>query len=231
GGPHLMAALHVACSMALHMLTGIYVTAVGSCGTGTNDPWCANPFAVPGYGPGSLCTSRLCISQHGLTLPLTALVAGFGIQEIALVVLIFVSIGGMAHRLSCKADMLCILLAIASYVWVPLTWLLCVFPCWLRCFSLHPLTILWLVFFLISVNMPSGILAMVLLVSLWLLGRYTNVAGLVTPYDIHHYTSGPRGVAALATAPDGTYLAAVRRAALTGRTMLFTPSQLGSLLE
>nr|WLK26024.1 pp1a [Porcine reproductive and respiratory syndrome virus] len=231
GGPHLIAALHVACSMALHMLAGVYVTAVGSCGTGTNDPWCTNPFAVPGYGPGSLCTSRLCISQHGLTLPLTALVAGFGLQEIALVVLIFVSIGGMAHRLSCKADMLCILLAIASYVWVPLTWLLCVFPCWLRWFSLHPLTILWLVFFLISVNIPSGILAVVLLVSLWLLGRYTNIAGLVTPYDIHHYTSGPRGVAALATAPDGTYLAAVRRAALTGRTMLFTPSQLGSLLE
>nr|ATH86655.1 non-structural protein 1a [Porcine reproductive and respiratory syndrome virus] len=231
GGPHLIAALHVACSMALHMLAGVYVTSVGSCGTGTNDPWCTNPFAVPGYGPGSLCTSRLCISQHGLTLPLTALVAGFGLQEIALVVLIFVSIGGMAHRLSCKADMLCILLAIASYVWVPLTWLLCVFPCWLRWFSLHPLTILWLVFFLISVNIPSGILAVVLLVSLWLLGRYTNIAGLVTPYDIHHYTSGPRGVAALATAPDGTYLAAVRRAALTGRTMLFTPSQLGSLLE
>nr|AFY23055.1 proteinase [Porcine reproductive and respiratory syndrome virus] len=231
GGPHLFAALHVACSMALHMLAGVYVTAVGSCGTGTNDPWCTNPFAVPGYGPGSLCTSRLCISQHGLTLPLTALVAGFGLQEIALVVLIFVSIGGMAHRLSCKADMLCILLAIASYVWVPLTWLLCVFPCWLRWFSLHPLTILWLVFFLISVNVPSGVLAVVLLVSLWLLGRYTNIAGLVTPYDIHHYTSGPRGVAALATAPDGTYLAAVRRAALTGRTMLFTPSQLGSLLE
>nr|AYO89494.1 pp1a [Porcine reproductive and respiratory syndrome virus] len=231
GGPHLAAALHVACSMALHMLAGIYVTSVGTCGTGTDDPWCTNPFAVPGYGPGSLCTSRLCISQHGLTLPLTALVAGFGIQEIALVVLIFVSIGGLAHRLSCKADVLFVLLAIASYVWEPLTWLLCVFPCWLRCFSLHPFTILWLVFFLISVNAPSGILALVLLVFLWLLGRYTNVAGLVTPYDIHHYTNGPRGVAALATAPDGTYLAAVRRAALTGRTMLFTPSQLGSLLE
>nr|UHY43692.1 proteinase [Porcine reproductive and respiratory syndrome virus] len=231
GGPHLAAALHVACSMALHMLAGIFVTSVGTCGTGTNDPWCTNPFAVPGYGPGSLCTSRLCISQHGLTLPLTALVAGFGMQEIALVVLIFVSIGGLAHRLSCKADVMFVLLAIACYVWEPLTWLLCVFPCWLRWFSLHPLTILWLVFFLISVNMPSGILAVVLLVSLWLLGRYTNIAGLVTPYDIHHYTSGPRGVAALATAPDGTYLAAVRRAALTGRTMLFTPSQLGSLLE
>nr|AKS03936.1 polyprotein [Porcine reproductive and respiratory syndrome virus] len=231
GGPHITAALHVACSMALHMLAGIYVTAVDTCGTGTNDPWCANPFAVPGFGPGSLCTSKLCISQHGLTLPLTTLVAGFGVQEIALVVLIFVSIGGIAHRLSCKADVLCVLLAIASYVWVPLTWLLCVFPCWLRCFSLHPLTILWLVFFLISVNMPAGILASVLLVSLWLLGRYTSVAGLVTPYDIHHYTNGPRGVAALATAPDGTYLAAVRRAALTGRTMLFTPSQIGSLLE
>nr|WMM65936.1 PP1a [Porcine reproductive and respiratory syndrome virus] len=231
GGPHLTAALHVACSMASHMLAGIYVTSVGTCGTGTNDPWCTNPFAVPGYGPGSLCTSRLCISQHGLTLPLTALVAGFGIQEITLVILIFVSIGGLAHRLSCKADVLFVLLAIASYVWEPLTWLLCVFPCWLKYFSLHPFTILWLVFFLISVNMPSGVLALVLLVFLWLLGRYTNVAGLVTPYDIHRYTNGPRGVAALATAPDGTYLAAVRRAALTGRTMLFTPPQLGSLLE
>nr|QSV52438.1 polyprotein [Porcine reproductive and respiratory syndrome virus] len=231
GGPHLAAALHVACSMALHMLAGIYVTSVGTCGTGTNDPWCINPFAVPGYGPGSLCTSRLCISQHGLTLPLTALVAGFGIQEVALVVLIFVSIGGLAHRLSCKADVMLVLLAIACYVWEPLTWLLCMFPCWLQCFSLHPLTVLWLVFFLIAVNAPSGVLALVLLVVLWLLGRYTNVAGLVTPYDIHHYTNGPRGVAALATAPDGTYLAAVRRAALTGRTMLFTPSQFGSLLE
>nr|AKS03855.1 polyprotein [Porcine reproductive and respiratory syndrome virus] len=231
GGPHIAAALQVACSVALHMLAGIYVTAVGTCGTGTSDPWCADPFAVPGYGPGSLCTSKLCISQHGLTLPLTSFVAGFSVQEIALVVLIFVSIGGIAHRMSCKADMLCVLLAIASYVWIPLTWLLCMFPCWLRYFSLHPLTILWLVFFLISVNAPSGILALVLLASLWLLGRYTNVAGLVTPYDIHHYTNGPRGVAALATAPDGTYLAAVRRAALTGRTMLFTPSQLGSLLE
>nr|WNN28495.1 nonstructural protein [Porcine reproductive and respiratory syndrome virus] len=231
GGPHFTAALHVACSMAMHLLAGIYVTSVSTCGTGTDDPWCTNPFAVPGYGPGSLCTSRLCISQHGLTLPLTALVAGFGIQEIALVVLVFVSIGGLAHRLSCKADVMFVLLAIASYVWEPLTWLLCVFPCWLKCFSLHPFTVLWLVFFLISVNAPSGILALVLLVLLWLLGRYTNVAGLVTPYDIHHYTNGPRGVAALATAPDGTYLAAVRRAALTGRTMLFTPSQLGSLLE
>nr|UVH34399.1 pp1a [Porcine reproductive and respiratory syndrome virus] len=231
GGPHLVAALHVACSMVLHMLAGIYVTAVSTCGTGTTDPWCDNPFAVPGYGPGSLCTSRLCISQHGLTLPLTSLVAGFGFQETALVVLIFISLGGIAHRLSCKADVLCVLLAIASYVWIPLTWLICVFPCGLQYFSLHPLTILWLVFFLVAVNMPSGILALVLLVSLWLLGRYTNVAGLVTPYDIHHYTNGPRGVAALATAPDGTYLAAVRRAALTGRTMLFTPSQFGSLLE
>nr|QIC50031.1 pp1a [Porcine reproductive and respiratory syndrome virus] len=231
GGPHLAAALHVACLMALHMLVGIYVTSVDTCGTGTNDPWCTNPFAVPSYGPGSLCTARLCVSQHGLTLPLTALVTGFGIQEIALVVLIFVSIGGLAHRLSCKTDVLFVLLAIISYVWTPLTWLICVFPCWLRWFSLHPLTILWLVFFLISVNMPSGILALVLLISLWLLGRHTNVAGLVTPYDIHHYTNGPRGVSALATAPDGTYLAAVRRAALTGRTMLFTPSQLGSLLE
>nr|UNS08134.1 polyprotein 1a [Porcine reproductive and respiratory syndrome virus] len=231
GGPHLTAALHVACSMILHMLAGIYVTAVGTCGTGTNDPWCDNPFAVPGYGPGSLCTSRLCISQHGLTLPLTSFVAGFGFQETALVVLIFISIGGIAHKLSCKSDVLCVLLAIASYVWEPLTWLVCVFPCGLRWFTLHPLTILWLVFFLIAVNMPSGILALVLLISLWLLGRYTNVAGLVTPYDIHHYTNGPRGVAALATAPDGTYLAAVRRAALTGRTMLFTPSQFGSLLE
>nr|WGH53920.1 polyprotein [Porcine reproductive and respiratory syndrome virus] len=231
GGPHLAAALHVACSMALHMLAGIFVTSVGTCGTGTNDPWCTNPFAVPGYRAGSLCTSRLCISQHGLTLPLTALVGGFGMQEIALGVLIFVSIGGLAHRLSCKADVMFVFIAIACYVWEPFTWLLCVFPCWLRWFSLHPLTILWLVFFLISVNMPSGILAVVLLVSLWLLGRYTNIVGLVTPYDIHHYTNGPRGVAALATAPDGTYLAAVRRAALTGRTMLFTPSQLGSLLE
>lgn len=112
-----------------------------------------------------------------------------------------------------------------------LTWVACLFPLELKWISLHPITIVWSSAFLVFVNPAAGVVSIVLLIAAWLLGRFTNVVGLVTPFDIHSYTTSPRSVAALAGAPEGTYLAAVRRAALSGRSCMFVASGLGSVLE
>ncbi|ATP66628.1 ORF1ab polyprotein [RtMc arterivirus] len=231
GAPYLSALVHVAISIALHLIAGVYLTSVSSCGTGTNDPWCTSPFSVPVYGPGQLCSSKLCISDKGLTLPLIFAASNLGWSEAGYIALVFASLLFVANRLALKADLILVLCAMACYVNPMLAWIVCLYPLALRHFTLHPLTILWVQFFLVVCNAPAAMLAFVLLVCLWVLGKYTQVAGLVTPYDIHAYTGTPRGAASVASAPDGTFLAAVRKSALTGRTMMFAPSTTGAILE
>ncbi|QHD57628.1 replicase protein 1a [Arteriviridae sp.] len=228
---YLTAVIQVAVWMVCHMVVGIYITAVDQCGTGTHDPWCSNPFSVPVFGSGTLCTTQLCISPHGLALPLSTVLKDFGAREAGFVCLILASLAVIAHKLAVKADVFLVLCSLICYVHPLLAWVAACFPLCLTWLSVHPLTIVWVCFFLVTCNPPAGFLAMVFLLILWVLGRYTQVAGIVTPYDIHSHTNGPRGAAALMNASDGTYLAAVRKAALTGRTMMFCPSNLGSLLE
>ncbi|ATP66636.1 ORF1ab polyprotein, partial [RtEi arterivirus] len=231
GGGYVMPAIHVAVWMAVHMLLGLWITSVDSCGVGTRDPWCSSPFSVPVFGSGTLCTSNLCISPAGLTLPLASLVKDFGAREVGIIGLVLASVACLAHKLAVKTDALLVLASILCHAHPMLAWVVCLYPLALRWCSVSPLTMLWVHFFLVVCNPAAGILSVVLVIMFWTLGRFTHVAGLITPYDIHAYTNGPRGASALVTAPEGTYLAAVRRAALTGRTVLYSPSNVGSLLE
>ncbi|APT40620.1 ORF1a polyprotein [RtClon arterivirus] len=226
-----MASLHAVVWVVAHMILGIYVTRPSQCGTGTSDPWCSDPFSVPVFGSGTLCTSNLCISPSGLTLPLATALRDFGAREASIVGLVLLAVACVAHRLAVKADALAVLFSLVAYVYPLASWALACFPVLMRWLPLHPFTALWVHFFLVACNPPAGGLALAFSFTCWILGRYTQVAGLVTPYDIHSHTSGPRGAAAILTAPEGTYLAAVRRAALTGKTIMFCPSGVGSLLE
>ncbi|ALI16778.1 ORF1ab polyprotein [Rat arterivirus 1] len=231
GATYVMAAVHVAVWMVLHMLAGIYVMQVDQCGAGTRDPWCSNPYSVPVFGSGTLCSRDLCISPSGLTLPLSTIIKDFGAREAGVIGLVIASLAVLAHKMSMKSDAVFVLASLFCHVHPLLAWVVALFPLTLKWFSAHPFTIVWVIFFLVTCNPAAGILAGVFLVLLWILGRFTHVAGVVTPYDIHAYTNGPKGASALLTAPEGTYLAAVRRAALTGRTVMFCPSNVGSLLE
>nr|UIE30568.1 PP1a [Porcine reproductive and respiratory syndrome virus] len=231
GASHTFAVIQVSVWTLVHFILGLWLMSPQVCGRGTSDPWCSNPFSYPTYGPGVVCSSRLCVSADGVTLPLFSAVAQLSGREVGIFILVLVSLITLAHRLALKADMLVIFLAFCAYAWPMSSWLICFFPILLKWATLHPLTMLWVHSFLVFCQPAAGILSLGITGLLWAIGRFTQVAGIITPYDIHQYTSGPRGAAALATAPEGTYMAAVRRAALTGRTLIFTPSAVGSLLE
>nr|UIE29729.1 PP1ab [Porcine reproductive and respiratory syndrome virus] len=231
GASYTLAVAQVSVWTLAHFILGLWLTSPQVCGRGTSDPWCSNPFSYPAYGPGVVCSSRLCVSADGVTLPLFSAVAQLSGREVGIFILVLVSFIALAHRLALKADMLVVFLAFCAYAWPMSSWLICFFPILLRWITLHPLTMLWVHSFLVFCLPMAGVLSMVVTGLLWAVGRFTQVAGIITPYDIHQYTSGPRGAAAVATAPEGTYMAAVRRAALTGRTLIFTPSAVGSLLE
>nr|ACY56797.1 replicase polyprotein 1a [Porcine reproductive and respiratory syndrome virus] len=231
GASYSLAVAQVSVWTLAHFVLGLWLTSPQVCGRGTSDPWCSNPFSYPVYGPGVVCSSRLCVSADGVTLPLFSAVAQLSGREVGIFILVLVSLIALAHRLALKADMLVVFAAFCAYAWPMSSWLICFFPILLKWVTLHPLTMLWVHSFLVFCLPAAGILSLGTTGLLWAVGRFTQVAGIVTPYDIHQYTSGPRGAAALATAPEGTYMAAVRRAALTGRTLIFTPSAIGSLLE
>nr|WAL36781.1 ORF1a polyprotein [Betaarterivirus suid 1] len=231
GGASYTAVIQVSVWTLVHFILGLWLTSPQVCGRGTSDPWCSNPFSHPPYGPGVVCSSRLCVSADGVTMPLFSAVAQLSGKEVRIFILVFVSLVALAHRWALKADMLVVFLAFCSYAWPMSSWLICFFPMLLRWITLHPLTMLWVHSFLVFCLPAAGVLSLGVTGLLWAVGRFTQVAGIITPYDIHQYTSGPRGAAAVATAPEGTYMAAVRRAALTGRTLIFTPSTVGSLLE
>nr|UIE30080.1 PP1a [Porcine reproductive and respiratory syndrome virus] len=231
GASYTLAVAQVSMWTLVHFILGLWLTSPQVCGRGTSDPWCSNPFSYPAYGPGVVCSSRLCVSADGVTLPLFSAVAQLSGREVGIFILVLVSLGALAHRLALKADMFVVFLAFCAYAWPLSSWLICLFPILLRWVTLHPLTMLWVHSFLVFCLPAAGVLSLGITGLLWAVGRFTHVAGIITPYDIHQYTSGPRGAAAIATAPEGTYMAAVRRAALTGRTLIFTPSAVGSLLE
>nr|WNB40154.1 polyprotein [Porcine reproductive and respiratory syndrome virus] len=231
GASYTLAVTQVSVWTLVHFIIGLWFTSPQVCGRGTTDPWCSNPFSYPAYGPGVVCSSRLCVSADGVTLPLFSAVAQLSGREVGIFILVLVSLIALAHRLALKADMLVVFTALCAYAWPMSSWLICLFPILLKWITLHPLTMLWVHSFLVFCLPAAGILSLGVTGLLWAIGRFTQVAGIITPYDIHQYTSGPRGAAAVATAPEGTYMAAVRRAALTGRTLIFTPSAVGSLLE
>nr|ALO24140.1 ORF1a [Porcine reproductive and respiratory syndrome virus] len=231
GASYTMAVAQVSVWTLVHFVLGLWLTSPQVCGRGTSDPWCSNPFSYPTYGPGVVCSSRLCVSADGVTLPLFSAVAQLSGREVGVFILVLVSLCALAHRMALKADMLMVFLAFCAYAWPMSSWLICFFPILLKWVTLHPLTLFWVHSFLVFCLPAAGVLSLGITGLLWAVGRFTQIAGIITPYDIHQYTSGPRGAAAVATAPEGTYMAAVRRAALTGRTLIFTPSAVGSLLE
>nr|QMX85161.1 pp1a [Porcine reproductive and respiratory syndrome virus] len=231
GASYTLAVVQVSVWTLVHFILGLWLMSPQVCGRGTSDPWCSNPFSYPTYGPGVVCSSRLCVSADGVTLPLFSAVAQLSGREVGIFILVLVSLVALAHRWALKADMLVVFSAFCAYAWPMSSWLICLFPMLLKWVTLHPLTMLWVHSFLVFCLPAAGILSLGVTGLLWAVGRFTQIAGIITPYDIHQYTSGPRGAAAVATAPEGTYMAAVRRAALTGRTLIFTPSAVGSLLE
>lgn len=212
----------------VNFLINAWITAPVTCGIGTNDPWCRNPFSYPIYGSGVMCNTHLCVSENGITAPF---LSAFSFVDWALGVAIIATVVVLSLKWVVFVDVVIIFVALVMYVFPVLSHAAFVFPFILLKVSIHPVTLIWLHFFIVTINPLAGLCSVCILVMSWVLAKLTGVCGLITPYDVHSVASGLRNSTALQSAPEGTFLAAVRRAALTGRCVMFTPSQFGSILE
>nr|WFD49960.1 1a [Bamboo rat arterivirus] len=212
----------------ISFLLGSYLMSPVSCGVGTTDPWCRNPFSYPVFGSGVMCSDRLCVSDVGLTAPVLLALSLrawiFGIATLASVVVLL-------HKYTALVDTAVVFAALTLNLFPAYSIIGVFFPLILFYWPLHPIVVIWTLFLLASVNVWAGVASAVVCVAGWLLARSTGSVGLVSPYDVHLVTRNPRGAAAVVAAPEGSYLAAVRRAALTGRCCFFVPSQFGNILE
>nr|QIM73762.1 polyprotein 1ab [Arteriviridae sp.] len=216
------------CYVLVNFILNAWLTSPVSCGTGTHDAWCHNPFSSPVYGTGVMCNEKLCVSELGLTVPTFS---GFGFKDWALGVSLLLTLMLLASKWVVCIDVVVIFVSLTIYVFPVLSMGAFAFPFVLMLVTLSPFTLVWVHFFLISVNPAAGFASLAILFMSWVLAQLTGVCGVITPYDALLVTRGGRNDGILTSAPEGTYYAAVRRAALTGRCLMFSPSKFGTVLE
>nr|ALS54152.1 1a replicase protein [Free State vervet virus] len=207
-------------------LFGNYLQAPAPCGYGTPNPFCRGSYVYPVTANHGVCHHGICMSDAGISRHSYFAVPSFSVNGFLLSVIIAavffvtcVPVDGMVISTLlvlpvnpyCTIFRIVLLVAASSYI------------------SFKNLGIgLALVAPLDPVAACAGLL---ILGCCYLVGRFTGFGGLITPYDIHAHTSNPRQAIAVANAKDGTYLAAVRQAALTGKPAWFIPSNFGIMVE
>nr|QIM73767.1 polyprotein 1ab [Arteriviridae sp.] len=210
----------------VNFLLTAWLTMPTTCGVGTNDPWCRSPFSVPVVGTGVMCSSTVCVSDLGLSVPL---LTNFPFKDWLLAVAILSTVVVLSTKFVILVDVLVVFSSLLLYVFPEAAVAGFLFPLALVKLSLSPLTVIWSTFFIASVNPWAGLASLIILVLGWSLGMLTGVCGIITPYDIHVHAK--KNELALTSAPENSYLGAVRRAALTGRCLIFAPSKFGTVLE
>nr|ALS54334.1 1a replicase protein [Free State vervet virus] len=207
-------------------LVGNYMQVPTPCGFGTPNPFCRGSFVYPVSANHGICRYGYCMSDAGVSvysllsvprLPISGFLLGALIAAIFCVTcvpldgIVISALLLLPVNSYCTALRILVLVACASHM------------------SFKHLCIgLALVAPMDPVASCAGF---IILGCCYLMGRFTGFGGLVTPYDIHQYTSNPRQAVAIANARDGTYLAAVRQAALTGKPAWFIPSNFGVMVE
>nr|QYL35080.1 ORF1ab [Lopma virus] len=216
--------------MCINCLVFKLITAPGSCGVGTTDPWCDDPFSLPVHGSGLVCNEFLCVSADGVAAPM-ALATLLSFKHWLTTIAILSSAIILCAKMSLLPDLVLACCCVATYTFPVAVPMLSVAPLLCVWYSLHPITMVWCVAFTASLSPTTAVCQACLLGFCWFLGTRTSVVGMVTPYDVHRFAMTPGGTAKLISAQPGTYADAVRRAALTGRVVLHLPNQCGSILE
>nr|APP93308.1 polyprotein [Kibale red colobus virus 1] len=209
------------------VLLGAFLQSPVACGYGTNDRFCVNVYGVPVVGNHGVCAYGYCASPQGV---LHQGILNVPLSSITLPVIVFLTVIFAVfwkfHLLGYVYSVLPFFLPNLPLV-VPLRVLICIAGS-LRVPLQFNINHLAATFYM---DPAGGVLTAVIAASAWALGRFTGVGGLVTPYDIHRVVKSSRDAVALANAPHGTYLAAVRDAALSGNNKLFLSNSIGYMLE
>ncbi|AKI29941.1 putative 1b protein [Pebjah virus] len=208
---------------------GLWFQSSHACGVGTSDPFCKGSFGVPIVQQQDICDSGFCGSPFGVSRSLVhyltpdVSVAPYLVLAITVAYLLLSYVPGLLETV-------CLLIN-AVLPTSPLVTVIRVI-----CFqvALPHLTQRGIVIFTVTcalIDIPSLVTICILAISAWVLGKYTGVGGLVTPYDIRNVVKTARDSVAVANAPPNTYLGAVRRAALTGGCVYYIADNTGIVLE
>nr|AGA19089.1 ORF1a [Simian hemorrhagic fever virus] len=219
----LTAAYVIAC-----VCLGVYLQSPSHCGITTSDPFCKSSFGVPIIQSQGICRGDICLSPNGVSrsvfgaLDLTPVAP----YIIVLLLLVFVLWYHFPTLVEAGFTLVVALLPSTHAVNVLRVGLALAFAPFV--------SVKVLVFHICTTMLLSPICAFVILVVLlvaWYVGNQTGTLGLVTPYDIHRVVKSPRDSVAIANAPPNTYFGAVRRAALTGKPVLFMADNTGFIFE
>ncbi|QRL06408.2 ORF1a [Hedgehog arterivirus] len=200
-----------------------------SCGVGTNDPFCSNPFADPVVGSHGMCDGSFCVSTAGVsaaspTISHKLAIVGLCATIIFCATVSFIKAVGVAE---CAV----LVIALLTTVWAPFAWLSVLLPLILaRGISLQLLGIFSVT--MVFLSPIAGAVTCALFACAYIT-RFipSSPLTLIMPKDIHNHTATPQGAAALASAKSGSYLDAVKQSAMSGRAVLWVPTHAGVVLE
>ncbi|ALS54292.1 1a replicase protein [Free State vervet virus] len=225
GGSHLDYIAIVAW-IAFWCILGNYLQAPSPCGYGTPNPFCRGSYVHPVTANQGVCHHGMCMSDSGISRHSLFTLPRLSINGFLLSALIAVVFFVTCVPLDGVVISTLLLLPVNPYCTVFRIVLLVASSAFISFKNLG------IGLALIAPLDPTAACAgLIILGCCYFTGRYTGFGGLITPYDIHAHTSNPRQAIAVANAKDGTYLAAVRQAALTGKPAWFIPSNFGVMVE
>nr|QYL35100.1 ORF1ab [Praja virus] len=222
--------LVVACYVLFNLVVGAWVQASHSCGVGTSDPFCVNPFSQPVLMNQGMCSDGYCLSSAGLSVASPMLAVDY-FPIAALLAAVCLLAGVMFSGCLRWGDVTLGACMVACLVYPMCGWLSLLTPFFL--WQSVSYTMLGCYFLQLLFLSPFHAAVIAFVVLFFFCVRYIPVPipSLVLPSDIMYHTKTPLGAAALASAKPGTYLHAVKQCALTGRVAVFVPTNTGITLE
>nr|ALS54250.1 1a replicase protein [Free State vervet virus] len=207
-------------------LLGNYLQAPAPCGFGTPNPYCRGTFVYPVTATHGVCHHGMCMSDAGISRHAFFSLPSFSVNGFLLSVVIAAVFFVTCVPIDGIVISTLLILPVSPYCTIFRIVLMVAASSYISFKSLG------LALALVAPLDPVAACAgLIILGCCYLVGRFTGFGGLITPYDIHAHTGSPRQAIAVANAKDGTYLAAVRQAALTGKPAWFIPSNFGIMVE
>nr|AGA19113.1 ORF1a [Simian hemorrhagic fever virus] len=219
-----LAIIYVICCVCL----GVYFQSPVQCGITTSDPFCKSSFGVPIIQSQGVCRGDICLSPLGVSRSLSSLIE---LPSVApYIVVLFLLVFTLWYHFPTMVEA-GVVLAVAL---LPNTQIFNLLRVGLAFTCIPFVSIKVLAFHVCTTMLLSPLCSFVIVVAFtvaWYVGAQTGTLGLVTPYDIRRVVKSPRDSVAVANAPLNTYLGAVRRAALTGKPVMFVADNTGFTFE
>nr|AHH54103.1 polyprotein [Kibale red colobus virus 2] len=205
---------------------GYWLQLATPCGYGTSDPFCKSAYGyLVSYTQG-VCYDGYCASSLGYSRQTLFIPPIPGTFTIAVIICAIVAVNLLSKMpLDYFLSAVFLLLPTGTYYTLCRIAIFILGMNHVSCFTVAS----WLAIGLI-LDINAFFVCIAVVVLGWIVSN-TGCCGLVTPYDIHRVIRTSRDAVNVYNAPAGTYLHAVKMAALTNSNKFFIASNAGYVLE